>query len=394
MLAGLIFAIEEASDRPGTLVATLPFGGMTLLEYQVRLLVGAGAEQVLVAVGRMTPGLLAAVNRASRRGVALDIVRSAEEAAEKMEPGTRVLVMADGLVTTDPVMDRMAGEGPESLLVTDQTDSPAAIERLDMRDCWAGIARISFAQLKQIAQMPEDYDFQSALLRVAAQSGAEHVPLTSGWLRGGHAVERTAGGLSVRNTGVLAALSERRTDWADRWVFTRVARLALPELVARNVPDWGPLAAGGMLGVAALVALGAAWSGTGLIASLLAAAALNTAASLTALRGEDGRSRMLEWAMLGLFGGVALTSGWVEQAQIDSATPMVLAMVAVAAQFLVERAPSRPRRWGASPSAHLLLLTPFALAGWIGVGLGLAALYAFGTLAGAVEEARESLVSS
>ncbi|WBY08992.1 hypothetical protein PIB19_06265 [Sphingomonas sp. 7/4-4] len=38
MLAGLIFAIEEASDRPGTLVATLPFGGMTLLEYQVRLL--------------------------------------------------------------------------------------------------------------------------------------------------------------------------------------------------------------------------------------------------------------------------------------------------------------------------------------------------------------------
>jgi hypothetical protein len=67
MLAGLIFAIEEASDRPGSLVATLPFGGMTLLEYQIRLLNGAGAEQMLVAVGKMTPGLLAAVNRASKR---------------------------------------------------------------------------------------------------------------------------------------------------------------------------------------------------------------------------------------------------------------------------------------------------------------------------------------
>ncbi|UYY58804.1 hypothetical protein [Sphingomonas sp. S2-65] len=388
MLAGLIFAIEEASDRPGTLVATLPFGGMTLLEYQVRLLVGAGAEQVLVAVGRMTPGLLAAVNRASRRGVALDVVRSAEEAAEKMPAGTRVLVLADGLVTTDPVIDRMGGEGPEALLVTDQADSLAAIERLDMRHCWAGVARISLPQLKQIASMPEDYDFQSALLRVTAQSGAEHVALTSGWLRGGHAVERTAEGLAARNTGVLAALSERRTDWADRWVFTRIARLALPELVSRNVPDWGPVAAGGLLGVLALVALGAAWTGTGLVVSLVAGLAITTAASLTTLRGEERRSRMLAWAMLGLFGGVALVSGWVEQAQIDSSTPMVLALVAVAAQLLVERAPSRPRRWWASPSAHLLVLTPFALAGWVAIGLGICTLYAFGTLAAAVEATR------
>ncbi|MBB5708975.1 hypothetical protein [Sphingomonas xinjiangensis] len=389
MLAGLIFAIEDASDRPGTLVATLPFGGMTLLEYQVRLLVGAGAQQVLIAVGRMTPALLAAINRASRRDIALEVVRSAEEAAEKMTPGTRVLVLADGLVTTDPVMDRMGSEGPEALLVTDQADSPAAIERLDMRDCWAGMARISLGQLKKIAEMPDDYDFQSALLRVASQSGADHVPLTGGWLRGGHAVERSAEGLAARNTGVLAALSDRRADWANRWVFTRVARLALPELVARNIPDWGPLAAGGLLGVGALAALAAEWTGTGLVVSLLSAAALSTAASLTTLRGEERRSQQLEWAMLALFGGVTLVAGWVEQARVDAATPMVLAMVAAAAQFLVERVPARPRRWWASPAAHLLMLTPFALAGWVGTGLGLCALYAFGTLAGAIEATRE-----
>src|ERR1700754_4219290 len=100
MLAGLIFAIEEASDRPGSLVATLPFGGMTLLEYQIRLLNSAGAEQILVAVGKMTPGLLAAVNRAAKRDVMIQVVRSAEEAAEKANPDARVLVLADGLVTT------------------------------------------------------------------------------------------------------------------------------------------------------------------------------------------------------------------------------------------------------------------------------------------------------
>ncbi|MDV3456650.1 hypothetical protein RZN05_06600 [Sphingomonas sp. HF-S4] len=389
MLAGLIFAIEEANDRPGTLVATLPFGGMTLLEYQIRLLVGAGAEQVLVAVGKMTPALLAAVNRAGRREVNVEIVRSAEEAAEKIADDSRVLVMADGLVTTDPVVDRMGHEGPEALLVTDDAGSPAAIERLDMRDSWAGVARISVAQLRQIAQMPEDYDFQSALLRVAAQSGAAHVPLTASWLRGGHAVEHSASGLAARNTGVLAALTERRVDWADRWVFTRIARKALPELVSRNVPAWGLIGGGGLLGLLSLSAIGFGWEGSGLVLSLLAAAVLATSGAMAALRGEERRAQGIEWALLALFGGVALGCGWIERVRLDTTTPLVLAIVALAAQFLVERAPSRHRRWWASPSAHLLLLTPFAFTGFVQFGLRAVAIYAFVTLAAAIEGTRE-----
>ena len=43
MLAGLIFAVQDADDRPGMLAATLPFAGMTVIEYQARLLIAAGA---------------------------------------------------------------------------------------------------------------------------------------------------------------------------------------------------------------------------------------------------------------------------------------------------------------------------------------------------------------
>jgi len=389
MLAGLIFAVEEAEGRPGTLMATLPFGGMTLLEYQARLLFGAGAEHVLVAVGRMTPALLAAVNRAAKRHPRIEIVRSAEEAAEKIAPGSQVLVIADGLVTTDPVMDRMAAEGGEALLVTDDPQSPAAIERLDMRDSWAGIARITLAQLAQIASMPEDYDFQSALLRVAAQSGAEHVPLTAGWLKGGHGVERSAEGLAARNTGVLAALTERRTDWADRWVFTRAARLALPELVGRNVPGWAVSVAAGLISAGALVLAAAGWLGAGAVATLLGAVTLVTGAAMAVLRGEDKRAVLLEWAVFVLFALFALIAGWVEYAATGSTTPPVLALVAAAAQLLVERAPARARRWWASPSAQLLVLAPFALAGFAAIGLAAVAIYSFATLAAAVESARE-----
>ncbi|RRB47282.1 hypothetical protein, partial [Escherichia coli] len=67
MLAGLIFATEDADDRAGVLAATLPFGGLTLIEFQARLLVAAGATHIILVVARMTPELLGAISRIGRR---------------------------------------------------------------------------------------------------------------------------------------------------------------------------------------------------------------------------------------------------------------------------------------------------------------------------------------
>jgi hypothetical protein len=237
--------------------------------------------------------------------------------------------------------------------------------------------------------MPADYDFQSALLRVAVQAGAEHVPLTAGWLRSGHAVERNAQSLASRSNAVLAALTERRTSWADRWVFTRIARLAVPELTARNVAGWVPLAGGGALSLAALGAIAWGWDGVGSAIALLALALLATSAAMAALGGEERRGAGLEIGIAVLFAAVTVSVG--ANAWLVSAgwTPLVLAIVAVGCQGLVERVPVRHRRWWASPSAHLLLLAPFALAGWAIAGLAAVAVYAFATLAAGVEATRE-----
>ncbi len=387
-LAGLIFAVEEARDRPGTLVASLPFGGMSLLEYQIRLLAGIGAEQVLVAVGKVTPQFLAAIERAGRGQLKVDIVRSAEEAAEKVLRDADVLVLADGLVTIDPVMERMAAEPHAALLVTDDAESPAAIERLDMRHCWAGIARIETRHLAHIATMPEDYDFQSALLRVAAQSGALQVPLAPGWARAGHAVERSGDGLAARNDAVLAALSDRRTLWADRWVFSRGARYILPQLLARDIPDWAPLALGGVVSVAALLTVLAGWEGIGMLVALVATLGFATAVSHAALRGEEPRARRIEVAILGLFVLLLAAIGWREFRAIGTATPLLLAASGVVLQLLVGRMPVARRRWWANAAAQLLVLTPFALIGHASWGLSAVALYGLATLTAAIEAVR------
>ena len=52
MLAGLLFAVHDADDQPDRLAATLPFGGLTLVEYQARLLVSAGASQIILVAAR------------------------------------------------------------------------------------------------------------------------------------------------------------------------------------------------------------------------------------------------------------------------------------------------------------------------------------------------------
>ncbi len=118
MLSGLLFAIDDADDRPGRLTATLPFAGVTLIEYQARLLMAAGAAQIIIVVARLTPELLGAIARIAQRGVVVDTVRSAVEAAEKLHPLSRLVVLADGLITTeDTIAMVLRDTGHDALIV-------------------------------------------------------------------------------------------------------------------------------------------------------------------------------------------------------------------------------------------------------------------------------------
>ncbi len=386
MLAGLIFATEDAGDKPGTLAATLPFGGMTLLEYQARLLVGAGAGQILVAVTRVTPALLGAVSRAAKRGVPVDVVRSAEEAAAKAHPLSSFVVLADGLVTTDDVVDRMAAEGGDAIMVTQEPS--ASLERIDARNCWAGVARTPAQRIADIAAFPADYDFQSTLLRAIVQAGAEQIMLPASAVKAGHGVEREGASLANRSNAVLAALTERRTSWADRHVFTRAARLALPKVVEKAVPGWlltlgGVVLGGGAVG---LIAAGFPW---GALVAIPGVAALATGAALSALRGEDKRAVVQEHLIAVTAGAVILGLGVTESRADATWDGVILALVTIAATVIAERSQAVVRRWWGSPAGYLLLVAPFASAGRVSWGLAAVAIYAFVTLAAAVESKRE-----
>lgn len=384
MLAGLIFATSDAIDRPDALTATLPFGGASLIEFQARLLAGAGAAQILIAVARVTPELLGAANRIAKRGVAVDVVRSAAEAAEKVHPLARIVVLADGLVTTEAQLSPFASEGAEALLVTDEDNG---LERLDATSRWAGIARISVQRLTETAQLPRDYDFLSALVRVTAQHGATKLPIKGAQSRAGHGIEHDARGLARRGRAIFASLASGRVRWIDRWVVGPLAKLTLPALVAKGVSPLALIGGGVVTAAAGLFGIWSGWTASGLGGVSLATGLLALAGMLAWLRGDDGDTAMSGHAT----SAVAVTSLLLAGYRDDSATGLVLAVTAVLAAALVERIAlvAKPRAWWPGPAAYPFLLIPFAAAGQLSVGLAALAAYAAATLLGGIESLRE-----
>lgn len=389
MLAGLLFATNDSEDRPDQLAATLPFAGTTLIEYQARLLVAAGASQVVIAVSRLTPELLGAIGRIARRGVAVDTVRSAAEAAAKLHPLGRIVMLADGLVTTDLVVRVAAADGGDLLLVAEAEVPSEAMDRLGGGATWAGVARFGRERVEEVAAMPRDYDLQSTLLRVLAQSGAAQMPLPPGSTQAGHGVERRATVLERYNRAIIEASVADRGGWYDRFVTAPIARLMLPRLIRRRVTATS-IAIGGLLATAGgLVTMLAGPLGGGLLVTFLGTTGIELARTLASLRDEAPLAFLTD--RMGLVAPAAgvLVLG-VETARRGGGGEVLVAVIALLTlAALAERAGAggRERSWG-SPPVYLALATVGTLLRFPLAGVGFAAGYAALTAARAVERLR------
>lgn len=372
------------------LAASLPFGGSTLVEFQARLLVEAGASQIVIVVARLTPELTGALNRIGRRGVSVDTVRSAREAADKLHPLSRVLLIADGLITTDRVVSMLSGEGRDAILVTADDKALPGLERVGHDAIWAGMARVGAQRIVEVAELPADYDFASTLLRVTAQAGADQVPLPATEAIAGHWVEKSAARLRDRNAAMMASLVTNRIPWVDRYLIAPIARRVLPVLVSRAVPGIAISAGAGVVLIAALGAIASGWPAVGLIFVIVALSALTIGEALSWARDEPEQAQVQHAAGLGGAAlAVVLAGSWLSRSGGDSGG-IIAALALVAMAALVERGASDAarRRWWSSPVAFPLILLPFAATGNLLAGLLIGAGYAGLSLLAVIEALR------
>ncbi|MEH3159186.1 MAG: hypothetical protein PGN08_09825 [Sphingomonas taxi] len=390
MLAGLLFAMHDADDRPAMLTATLPFGGVTLIEYQARLLIAAGASQIVILVSRLTPELLGAIARIGKRGVAVDTVRTAGEAAAKLHPLARVLMLADGLTTTGDTLAVLAREGGDALLVSPEDQAGPGYERVGGGMIWAGVARLEPKRLAELAAMPRDYDVQSTLVRLASQARAVHVLVPQEAIRGSHGVGHSGAALEARGRTVMAAMVSGRSGWFERFVTAPLARWIIPLLVPKTVPVAAVAGGAGVVGLIGLALVVFGYPVAGLLLTLAGTLGLSLGAILADLRDESASEMWLHRAALVVPGIAALFYGHAAGQATGGDAPQVLALGLVLLAGLGERAlgaASRHLWWGSAP-AYLLIVWLGALLAAPAVGLGLATSYAGATLAAAIERLR------
>lgn len=371
-LAALIAAYHESAE-PGRLRAALPLAGRTVIERQARLAAATGASPVLILAERMPADLAAAIERMRREHLPVRLVRSAEEAAEAVEPTDRLLMIADGAIADAATLASLAAaEGPAVLTVGDGGHGDI-YERIDAHARWAGAAVLDGALLRSTVAMLRDWDLQSTLLRRILQAAARQVPAT-----GPVAILDAVDDLDTLERRILAAANASGAGWAER-LLAPLERLLATLLIASPLAPAIPGYVALLATFAGAAAFAMNWLWTGFLLTLIATPLDGAAARLARVRmqGDPSESwwrHLLPYAsalgLLGLAASLAPTIGW----GIILAAATTIAFLIAQGIELRGVAPAG-RLLLAEPKGMTWLLLPFAAAGqWAG---GIAVLMAY-----------------
>ncbi|MGJ3628344.1 hypothetical protein AB5I41_17780 [Sphingomonas sp. MMS24-JH45] len=123
--------------------------------------------------------------------------------------------------------------------------------------------------------------------------------------------------------------------------------------------------------------------------------ALEVGGALALFRDKEGVARFGRIATLALPALAALLLGWATDRVAGELSALLLALGAIGAAAIAERAagPVTRRGWWGSPPAYLALLALAALPGVPRLGLAVVALYAAATLTAAVSAAPAGLAA-
>jgi hypothetical protein len=254
-LAALI-AAQENLESGGGLRATLPLAGRTLIEHQVNIAVRAGAARIILLVERVPAALAQAIDRLRRDGVSIEAARSVSDAADRIHPDEDVLLIADGCVAGQGIVNRLAAAPAPAVLALPDTSEQAMFERIDPHSRWAGFALITGASLHDTSRMLGDWDLTSTQLRRSIQEGATRIdalgPGEAGEPGSQPIIAVDKGRLVLLERSVLRQSPVAGGNWADLYVHRLIGGPLIGPLILRRVQP-SHLA----LGSAALAAIGA-----------------------------------------------------------------------------------------------------------------------------------------
>ena len=259
--------------------ALLPMAGMTVIEQQAEAARRAGATRMLLLIDGVPPALAEASDRIRARGLPVDLVRDGADVQRHAADATRILLVGDAIIASATAWRAVSSARSPILLVTDDSSSTQALERIDADTRWAGLALLESASLSGLGDCPADWDPQLYLFRAAVQSGSDRLDWDeSHFVSGDMAVASSTTAIAALESRVMAQSDVREAGIGRRWLMTPLVRLAAGPLLAQQSSGK----------VARLVSIGLSVGAAALLLSgyLLPALVLATSSMLAHVAGD------------------------------------------------------------------------------------------------------------
>ena len=365
MAIGALIGAYQEDDR-GSLRSLFPLAGRTLIEYQVRCAVAAGAAPVVVVVERVPQGLQDAFERLRLDGIGVFPVSDVNDAVSRFEAGSLILLIGDGIAAPVGLVTELAQEPEPAVATVPDDEEHEAFERIDGATRWAGVAVVDAPLLGSTAAMLGDWDLQSTLLRRAVQEGARRVPASD--IGGEPLLVESADQLADFQRHLVHSSRGPRDDWVSRYLLPPVEDFATEQLMETAVrPTWLIFAALALT-IGGAICFTRGWLGAGLVLLLLSTPLDLVAARLATLRLRPFAQRT--WSRLALWpaGGLALLAiGLWEMRHGTGWGSFVTAAAACgfAEAMRIEKTtmPAGGDLWLLSRRNAIFLAVPFALGG-------------------------------
>ncbi|QTD56076.1 hypothetical protein [Parasphingorhabdus cellanae] len=169
MRLGLISLSAEspAGNKPA---AMLPLFDSNILSRQVQSVRQMGAEKIIFLSPTMHSELLQYADNLKNHDIKIDIARNALDLQDYVSQGDDLIFLGDGVFPDHSIEQKIQDQSEELIYVVANADNYDNFERIDLTHRWLGIALLKSERLAEIADIPDDWDIGSALLRTAVQA--------------------------------------------------------------------------------------------------------------------------------------------------------------------------------------------------------------------------------
>ncbi len=170
MRVAVLSLIEVAGEGSGALRGYLPIGGRSILRHQIGLALSLGCKRVIVMAEGISGELVALQHVVEQSAAQFHVIATARSLVPLLQPEDDVFVLGDGLLAMPDAVRELLETGPVVLTLPVETALALGYERIDINSASAAAMRFPGRVVLGLADLPPEWNVQSAMLRLATQA--------------------------------------------------------------------------------------------------------------------------------------------------------------------------------------------------------------------------------